>query len=172
MTLQAAEQLLPLVYDELRKLAAEKMANERPGQTLEATVPCARGVPAADSMRAPSALEQPGHFFAAAADAMRRILIEWLRRGVRETGQWRRVDFEGARPNHLGHARSTDRAVRCARAAHALDQLAGELVKLRYLAGLSLDEAAAAVVLRVEGNGLSPLGIRSRWLRSELLKDE
>jgi RNA polymerase sigma factor (TIGR02999 family) len=73
---QAAEKLLPLVYDELRKLAAEKMANERPGQTLEATALVHEAYLRLIHVKRPQRWNSRGHFFAAAADAMRRILIE------------------------------------------------------------------------------------------------
>ena len=83
---QAAEQLLPLVYDELRRLAAQKLSNEKPGQTLQATalvheayIRLVDGGPA---------LGQPGHFFAAAAEAMRRILVENARRRASERWRW------------------------------------------------------------------------------------
>src|SRR5690606_24178397 len=91
---RAAEGLLPLVYDELRKLAADRIARERPGQTLQATALVHEAY-----LRLVGS-DQPwngrGHFFAAAAEAMRRILIERARGAAREKhgGDWRRVDFE------------------------------------------------------------------------------
>ena len=76
----AAEQLLPLVYDELRRLATEKMAQEKPGQTLQATAPGSRGVHSASGHEKAQHWDSRGHFFAAAAEAMRRILVEQSRR--------------------------------------------------------------------------------------------
>ncbi len=76
----AAEQLLPLVYEELRKLAAAKLAQEKPGQTLQATALGARGVPAAGPNNESADWNSRGHFFGAAAEAMRRILVEHARR--------------------------------------------------------------------------------------------
>src|SRR5207302_9315583 len=77
---RAAEQLLPLVYDELRKLAAEKMANERPGQTLEATALVHEAYLRLVDVKQAQHWNGRGHFFAAAAEAMRRILVEAARR--------------------------------------------------------------------------------------------
>jgi RNA polymerase sigma factor (TIGR02999 family) len=145
---RAAEQLLPLVYDELRKLAARKMAQEQPGQTLMATALVHEAY-----LRLVGPLDSPpvwtgrGHFFAAAAEAMRRILIERARskQSVKHGGDWRRVDFEeldvisSVTPDQL---LALDEALERLR---ALDRIAGELVMLRYFSGLSLDKAAAAV---------------------------
>ncbi len=141
----AAEQLLPLVYDELRKLAAAKLACERPGQTLQATAlvheAYMRLVGGGES--APT-WENRGHFFSAAAEAMRRILVERARqkgRGKRG-GHFRRVDFVAAEIT-AGRQREDIFAL-----DEALTQLAqthpekAELVKLRYFAGLTGDEAA------------------------------
>src|SRR5579859_3831823 len=93
---RAAEQLLPLVYDELRKLAAQRLAQERPGQTLQATALVHEAyLRLVDADRAQQ-WNSRGHFFAAAAEAMRRILIEQARGKARDKrgGDWRRVDFE------------------------------------------------------------------------------
>ena len=143
----AAEQLLPLVYDELRKLAAERMARERPGQTLQATAlvheAYLRLVGAGEAPR----WDSRRHFFAAAAEAMRRILVEAARRkhSLKRGGGRRRVDLDEA-PAPAGG--SADELLSL---SDALDQLAAEdpvkaeLVKLRYFAGLSVQEAADAL---------------------------
>src|SRR5215467_11604137 len=92
----AAEQLLPLVYEELRQLAAQKLAQEKPGQTLQATALVHEAyLRLVDIDKVPH-WNSRGHFFAAAAEAMRRILIESARRKAREKhgGDWQRVDFE------------------------------------------------------------------------------
>jgi RNA polymerase sigma factor (TIGR02999 family) len=145
----AAEELLPLVYDELRKLAAQKLAHEKPGQTLQATALVHEAylrlighLPVGESPGIHFA--NRGHFFAAAAEAMRRILIECARGKAREKrgGDWQRVNFEkldvstSITPDQL--VALDDAPVRLA----AVDQVAGELVKLRYFGGLSLDQAA------------------------------
>src|SRR5438132_3861329 len=139
----AAEQLLPLVYDELRKLAAERMAQERPGQTLQPTALVHEAYLRLVDVDRPQHWGGRGHFFAAAAEAMRRVLIENARGKAREKrgGDWRRVDFEEL---DVTTSVSPDQLVALDDALarlEALDHLAGGLVKLRYFAGLALDEA-------------------------------
>jgi len=157
---QAAKQLLPLVYDELRKLAATKLAQECPGQTLQATALVheaylrlvaspGQASPGQASPGRESGEPQPswhsrGHFFAAAAEAMRRILVENARRRQSEKhgGQMRRIDFEEAQslaeppPEDL---LALDEALELLAAE---DPVKAELVKLRCFAGLSHQDAA------------------------------
>src|SRR5690242_20641585 len=134
---QAARQLLPLIYDELRKLAAQKMAQECPGQTLQATALVHEAYVRLVDVGQAQHWNSRGHFFAAAAEAMRRILIERARGKLREKrgGDWRRVDFEDL---DVTTAISPDQLVALddalARLA-VLDGVAGELVKLRYFGG-------------------------------------
>jgi RNA polymerase sigma factor (TIGR02999 family) len=143
----AAEQLLPLVYDELRKLAAERLAREKPGQTLQATALVHEAYLRLVDVDRPRHWDGRGHFFAAAAEAMRRILVEKARRRRSEKhgGQFRRVDFEEAQS--LAEPPADDLLA----LDEALDQLAAEdpvkaeLVKLRCFAGLSHQEAAEAL---------------------------
>jgi RNA polymerase sigma factor (TIGR02999 family) len=167
---QAADQLLPLVYAELRKLAAEKMANERPGQTMQATALVHEAYLRLIDVERAQHWNSLGHFFAAAAEAMRRILIENARSKAREKrgGDWQRVDFEeldvitSISPEQLV---SLDDALE--RLA-ALDSIAGELVKLRYFAGLALDQAA--VVLGIStATAYRHWSYARAWLHSELL---
>jgi RNA polymerase sigma factor (TIGR02999 family) len=147
----AADQLLPLVYDELRKLAAQKLAQEKPGQTLEATALVHEAYlrlvrPARADGSPPEAEHWDGrrHFFAAAAEAMRRILINRARDlGRRKRGGgWRRLRLEHI---DISLAEPPDELLDL---NDALDKLAqvdpacAELVKLRFFAGLTLDEAA------------------------------
>src|SRR5262249_45403169 len=139
----ATEQLLPLVYDELRKLAAERMAQEKPGQTLEATALVHEAYLRLVDAKSAQHWNSRGHFFAAAAEAMRRILVERARGKARTKrgGNWQRVDFE-----HLDVATSIspDQLVALDDALErltALDHIAGELVKLRYFACLPLDRS-------------------------------
>jgi RNA polymerase sigma factor (TIGR02999 family) len=150
----AAEQLLPLVYDELRKLAAQKLAQEAPGQTLQATdlvhEAYLRLVRAAGgSSDPPDERHWDGraHFFAAAAEAMRRILINRARdRGRRKRGGgWRRLRLERL---DLSLANPPDELLALNDALDRLaqeDPVCAELVKLRFFAGLTLDEAARAL---------------------------
>jgi RNA polymerase sigma factor (TIGR02999 family) len=142
---KAAERLLPLVYDELRKLAAQKLAHEKPGQTLQATALVHDAYLRLVGARDPG-WEGRGHFFAAAAEAMRRILVENARRKhrlKRGGGLTRRV--EGA------DMPAPERPVELLAVDEALDRLAAdspqvaELVKLRYFAGFTNAEAAAAL---------------------------
>ena len=178
----AAEQLLPLVYDELRKLAAVKMKNERPGQTLQATalvheaylrlVTPPKSPPSEGGDRGGVHWNSRGHFFAAAAEAMRRILVENARGKSCEKrgGDWQRVDLEeldvttSVTPDQL--VALDDALARLA----ALDPLAGELVKLRYFAGLALDQAAAAVGVST-ATAYRHWAYARAWLHSELLQD-
>jgi RNA polymerase sigma factor (TIGR02999 family) len=145
---QAAEQLLPLVYDELRKLAAQKMAQEKPGQTLQATALVHEAYIRLVDVEKAQHWNSRGHFFAAAAEAMRRILVERIRRK-------RRLRYGGARARTevpaIENPAEEDRWDDVLAVDAALDALgqedprAAELVKLRYFAGLTLPEAAAAL---------------------------
>jgi RNA polymerase sigma factor (TIGR02999 family) len=148
----AAAELLPLVYDELRRLAAERMAHERPGQTLQATALVHEAYlrlvasPERDFGESAPQWNSRGHFFAAAAEAMRRILIDSARRKRRPKhgGHLQRVDLDDAVeaaqvPDHL---LALDEALTRLAAA---EPAKAELVKLRYFAGLSLEDAAACL---------------------------
>ena len=146
---QAASQLLPLVYDELRRLAKQKMARERPGQTLGATAlvheAYLRLVGNGDGQQ----FDNRGHFFIAAAEAMRRILVENARRKMRQRhgGGRRRVELaEGEFPaaTDPDEFLALDEAL-CHLAAD--DPPAAEVAKLRLYAGLSVEEAALALGL-------------------------
>ena len=162
---EAAEKLLPLVYNELRKLAAVKLAQEKPGQTLQATAlvheAYARLVGGQESgigSQESAKWDGRGHFFAAAAEAMRRILVESARRKkrLRHGGDQCHVELNEELP-------TIDRPIDEILAVHeALDQLAtanpgaAKLVNLHYFAGLSLDEAASAL-------GVSPRAGYRLW---------
>jgi RNA polymerase sigma factor (TIGR02999 family) len=169
---QASAQLLPLVYDELRKLAAQKMAQEAPGQTLQATALVHEAYLRLVDVKQAQQWNSRGHFFAAAAEAMRRILIEIARSKAREKrgGDWQRVDFEDL---DVATSISPEQLVALDDALArltALDHLAGELVKLRYFAGLALDQAAAALNIST-ATAYRHWAYARAWLRSELLKD-
>ena len=138
---KAAEQLLPLVYDELRQLAAQKLAQEKPGQTLQAT---ALVHEAYLRLVGQSQFNSRGHFFAAAAEAMRRILVEQARRKQRHKHGGNRQRF----PLDSGLVADESDSEKLLAINDALDRLASEdqqaaeLVKLRYFSGLSVEEAA------------------------------
>ena len=156
---RAAAQLLPLVYDELRKLAAQRMAHESPGQTLQATALVHDAyLRLVDVAGLPQRWDGRGHFFAAAAEAMRRILVDNARhkKSLKGGGGGKRLDLGG---------------IELAVAAPAVDVLAldealeklgrdhprqAELVKLRFFAGLTNNEAADAL-------GVSPSTVDSDW---------
>jgi RNA polymerase sigma factor (TIGR02999 family) len=167
----AAGQLLPLVYDELRKLAAQRMAQEQPGQTLQATALVHEVyIRLVDTEKA-QPWNSRGHFFAAAAEAMRRILVESARGKAREKrgGDWHRVDFEDL---DVATSISPDQLVALDDALArltALDRVAGELVKLRYFAGLPLDQAAASLGVST-ATAYRHWAYARAWLRDELLK--
>ena len=144
----AAEQLLPLVYDELRKLAAQKMAQENPGQTLQATALVHEAY-----IRLVGSQEQNWsgrtHFFAAAAEAMRRILIDNARRKQRlkHGGGQQKIDLNDIEPAIKAPSDdliALDEAL--ARLAK-MDKVKADLVKLRYFAGLTLEQAAGLLDL-------------------------
>ena len=145
---RAAEQLLPLVYDELRRLAAEKMAQEKPGQTLQATALVHEAyLRLVDAEEAPR-WESRGHFFAAAAEAMRRILIDRARdrKRLKRGGGRRRqeLDLESILEDDAAADDVIDLDEAIGRLA-AVDDQAAALVKLRLFAGLTVEQAAAAL---------------------------
>jgi len=154
-----AEQLLPLVYVELRKLAAQKLSQEKPGQTLQATALVHEAYLRLVDGKSAQHWNGRGHFFAAAAEAMRRILIERARRRrrLRHGGGLERVDlFEAER----GAADSDDEQLvllddALTRLARVRAQ-AAELVKLRFFSGLSAEQSAQIL-------GLSERGSRRLW---------
>lgn len=144
---QASAQLLPLVYDELRRLAAHRLAQENPGQTLQATALVHEAYLRLVDVERPSNWDCRGHFFAAAAEAMRRILIDQARRkqSQREGGQWQRqaleyVEIAAPEP-------SVDILVMndVLERFEKIDPLKANLVKLRYFAGLTIPQAAEAL---------------------------
>jgi RNA polymerase sigma factor (TIGR02999 family) len=165
----AAEQLLPLVYDELRRLATQKLAQEKPGQTLQATALVHEAYLRLVDVDQTPDWGSRGHFFAAAAEAMRRLLVESARRKGRRKrgGDLRRCDL-GANEPIVAGADTDVLAV-----DEALARLAGEhpekaeLVKLRYFAGLTLGDAASALGISVATAGRHWRYARA-WLAREL----
>ncbi len=154
----AAEQLLPLVYDELRKLAARKIAQEKPGQTLQATALVHEAYIRLVDVEKAQRWESSGHFFAAAAEAMRRILIDHARQrqSERRGGGFERLDLLGVdlpvgAPD--ADVLLLDDAI--TKLAKVRPQ-AAELVKLRFFAGLTADQAASII-------GVSPRTARRLW---------
>jgi RNA polymerase sigma factor (TIGR02999 family) len=152
----AAEQLLPLVYDELRKLAAQKLAHEKAGQTLEATALVHEAYVRLVSPAEPRGYRDRRHFFAAAASAMRRILIDQARRKQTEK------HGGGRQRQELPELVAPQRDDELLALNEALEQLAIEdpvkarLIELRYFAGLSSDQAADVL-------GISPSSADRHW---------
>ena len=154
----AAEQLLPLVYDELRRLAAAKLAQEKPGQTLQATALVHEAYLRLVDVEKATHWETRGHFFAAAAEAMRRILINRARDKGRHKrgGGWQRLDLD--RLDTADQA-SEEETLAVDEALQRLEQHnkpCADLVKLRFFAGLTMEQAAAAL-------GIAPRTAHRYW---------
>ena len=172
---RAAEQLLPLVYDELRKLAAQKMAREQPGQTFQATALVHEAYLRLVDVEQAQHWNSRGHFFAAAAEAMRRILVENARRKQSRKRGGDRVR-QDADPDGLPVADPGD-PLEVLAIHEALDRLAArsprkaELVKLRYFLGCTMAEAAQVL-------GIAPATAEEdwtyarAWLRRQWARDE
>jgi RNA polymerase sigma factor (TIGR02999 family) len=169
----AAEQLLPLVYDELRKLAAQKMAQEAPGQTLQATALVHEAYLRLVDVEKVQNWGSRGHFFAAAAEAMRRILIESARgkQRLKRGGDRKRVDLESF---HLASSASPDELL-------VLDEMivklgtedpdAAQIVTLRYFAGMSVEEAAQLMGIS-RSSAYEHWAYARAWLRCALLGND
>jgi RNA polymerase sigma factor (TIGR02999 family) len=168
----AAEQLLPLVYDELRRLAVEKMAHERPGQTLQATALVHEAYVRLVDMEQTQHWNSRRHFFAAAAEAMRRILVERARARAsnKRGGGRRRLDLDDLplasqkRPDDLI---ALDEAL--TRLA-AVDPQAAELVHLRYFAGQTMNTAAKVLGLSLRSTHRL-WAYAKAWLLQDLERD-
>jgi RNA polymerase sigma factor (TIGR02999 family) len=165
----AAEQLLPVVYEELRKLAAQKLAHENPGQTLQATALVHEAYVRLVDVEKAQHWNSRGHFFGAAAEAMRRILVENARRRARDKHGGDRIreelaPSEIAAPEVAGDLLALDEALERL-VQH--DPQSAELVKLRYFAGLTIPQAAEIL-------GVSPRkadfiwSFARAWLRREI----
>jgi RNA polymerase sigma factor (TIGR02999 family) len=152
----AAEQLLPLVYDELRKLAASKLAQEKPGQTLQATALVHESYLRLVDIKTAQRWDSRGHFFAAAAQAMRRILVEQHRRKkrIKHGGEVQRQsmpEIASERPDE--DLLALDEALT---ALAAEDVQAAKVVELRYFAGLGHEQVASAL-------GITAYQARQKW---------
>jgi RNA polymerase sigma factor (TIGR02999 family) len=169
----AAEQLLPLVYDELRRLAAEKLAQEKPGQTLQATAlvheAYIRLVDADEAQH----WHGKAHFCGAAAEAMRRILIDRARAKLagKRGGKRQRIDFDDAQAVSAAPPEALVAFDETLERLSQHDRMAGELVKLRCFAGLSVEEAGAALGLS-RANAYRHWMFARAWLRWQLTGDE
>ena len=168
---RAPEQLLPLVYDELRKLAAQRLARESPGQTLQATALVHEAYLRLVGS-GPASWNSRGHFFSAAAEAMRRILIEHARRkrAGKHGGDLHRIELDGV---DLPEAAPSEDILALDEALSRLaaeDPTKAELVKLRYFGGLSVEDAGR--VLGISRATADRYWAYARvWLYSELSQD-
>jgi RNA polymerase sigma factor (TIGR02999 family) len=165
----AAEQLLPLVYDELRKLAAQRLAQEKPGQTLQATALVHEAYLRLVDREQAQAWNGRGHFFASAAEAMRRLLVEQARhkKAARAGGGWQRhelLDAELAVDSSGDDLFAVDEALTRLAAAHPR---AARLVHLRFFLGQTLEEAAAHLGLQPR-TAYRDWAYARAWLRREL----
>jgi RNA polymerase sigma factor (TIGR02999 family) len=165
----AAEHLLPVVYEELRKLAAQKLVQEKPGQTLQATALVHEAYLRLVDADQAQHWNSRGHFFAAAAEAMRRILVDSARRKHAEKrgGKRDRIDLDAieavtsAPPEGL---LALDEALEV---LGQRDTLSAQLIKLRYFAGLSVEQAAEALGLS-RANAYRKLTFARAWLRCQV----
>jgi RNA polymerase sigma factor (TIGR02999 family) len=170
---RAAEQLLPLVYDELRKLAAQRLAQEKPGQTLQATALVHEAyLRLVDSDRPPN-WDSRGHFFSACAEAMRRILVDKARRKqrLRHGGAFQQQPLEENEPAIASPVDTVDLLA----LNEALDRLEAasprraKLVKLRYFAGFTLPEVADMLGIS-QSTAEADWTYAKAWLKREMGK--
>jgi RNA polymerase sigma factor (TIGR02999 family) len=163
---RAAAQLLPLVYDELRKLAAARLSHEKPGQTLQATALVHEAYlrligdsPNDAATGKGGSWNSRGHFFGAAAEAMRRILVEQARRkqATKRGGDQQRIELRDIPAGDHGQTLDLIALDEALTELATVDAQAAELVKLRYFAGLSGAEAAQTL-------GISPRSADRIWL--------
>ena len=166
---KAAEQLLPLVYDELRKLAAAKMAQEKPGQTLQATGLVHEAYLRLVDVQKAQHWNSRGHFFGAAAEAMRRILVENARRksGPEAGGGHCRVELSNVAAELPGSDLDLIALNEAVDKLQAKDARAAELVKLRFFAGLTRRQAAEILGVSV-ATADNDWAYAKGWLKAEL----
>jgi RNA polymerase sigma factor (TIGR02999 family) len=167
---QAADRLLPLVYQELRRLAAAKIAHEQPGQSLDATALVHEAYVRLIDQPNPQQFDHRGHFFAAAAEAMRRILVERARQrdSLKRGGEFQRVEFSDieltALPLACDDLLALDEALKKLERLHPRK---AELVKLRFFAGLSTVESAHSLGISLSSAEKDWAYARA-WLRLEI----
>jgi len=166
-----AEDLLPLVYDELRSLARARMARERPGQTMQATA-LVHEAWLRVAKEGGQEWNGKGHFFGAAAQAMRRILVEEARRKgrIKHGGDRQRVELEDAQPEVEQPGLDVLAVEEALARLEREDPRKGRLVELRYFAGLTVEETAAVLGLSVGTVERDWRFVRA-WLQTELASD-
>ena len=166
---QAAEQLLPLIYEELRKLAAAKMAQEKPGQTLQATALVHEAYIRLVDQTAPQQWDSRRHFFAAAAEAMRRILVEQARKksSFKAGGDLERVALDEVEPEYKDQGYDLLALNEALQRLEQIDARLAELVKLRFFSGLSIPNAAEVLGIAAS-TAIADWAYAKGWLRLEL----
>lgn len=165
----AAEKLLPLVYDELRKLAAAKLARENPGQTLQATALVHDAYIRLVDVDKAQHWNSRGHFFGAAAEAMRRILVESARRkaGLKHGGEMARVALDAAAPVTTATPEQLVDLDDALSELEKSDKGAADVFKLRYFAGLSMEEAAESLGI-ARATAYRHWTFARAWLQSQI----
>jgi RNA polymerase sigma factor (TIGR02999 family) len=168
----AAEQLLPLVYDELRKLAAHKLTNEKPGQTLQATALVHEAYIRLVDVEKAQHWTSRGQFFAAAAEAMRRILIEQARRKktLRSGGALQRVSLSAIDPEIDGRQLDLLALNEALTRLESKEPRKAQLVKLRFFAGLTVQQAAEAIGV-ASSTAEADWAYAKSWLRVEMTRE-
>jgi RNA polymerase sigma factor (TIGR02999 family) len=166
----AADQLMPLVYDELRKLAAAKLAHEKPGQTLEATALVHDAYIRLVDVERAQHWDSRGHFFAAAAEAMRRILVENARRKqqLKHGGGRHRVDLGDAAPVTYATPEQLLALDEALSTLERDDATAAMVFQLRYFAGVSVEEAAKSLSIS-RATAYRHWTFARAWIQSHLL---
>jgi RNA polymerase sigma factor (TIGR02999 family) len=168
----ASDHLLPLVYDELRKLAAQKLALETPGQTLQATALVHEAYVRLVDGNSDQHWDSCGHFFAAAAEAMRRILVDNARKkqSLRRGGSAKRLPLEHLEPSAIAPDEKLLALDEALIRLEQLDKAKADLVKLRYFAGLTIPQAAKALGISTTTANRYWAYARA-WLHEELKSD-
>ena len=168
-----AEQLLPLVYRELRSLAASKLAQENAGQTLQATALVHEAYLRLVDVDRAQHWDSRGHFFAAAAEAMRRILLDNARRkaSAKRGGEWDRRVLDEGKIEAPGDADQLLELNDALSQLQQVDGVAAELVKLRYFAGLTTEQAAEVLKISPRTAYYTWTYARS-WLHHQLRNEE
>ena len=169
----AAEKLLPLVYAELRKLAAQRMSAERPDHTLQATALVHEAYLRLVDVEKVQHWNSRGHFFGAAAEAMRRILVEnarskgRLKRGGGDDGGWQRVELSAVEPQAAALGDDVLALHEALEKLETIDPRKAQLVKLRFFAGLTNDQAAQALEISTS-TADNDWAYARCWLRLEI----
>ena len=169
----SSDKLLPLVYEELRKLAAVRLANEAPGQTLQATELVHDAYLRLVDVKQTQHWQSRGHFFSAAAEAMRRILIDRYRKksAVKRGGDRKRVDFDKVDPSQVANDVDLLALNDAIQLLEQADPEAAEMAKLRLFAGLSIDDAGSALGIP-HTSAYRQWSYAQAWLQARLTEAE